>query len=899
AQDGAATAGPLGRSLASFASQHGIALSFDPALTDGLQAPGLPAGLDVETAFSVLLAGSGLQAVQRADGSYTVLPAAAEVHQTAPLRVGAVPSSGMASPLRYGQGASLDDDALQAQVKGNGDIATVLRAYPSIQFSDTARSTRNGGEIRPQDISINGAPFYQNLFTLDGADINNDLDPAAGISQSGIQANHPADVPSAAQGVALDVDLLESLTVYDANVPAAYGGFTGGVIDARSRQAGDRFGGKLWMRMARSAWDQVVSNPAQADRYAESATYAYQPRYDKYKLGARLEGRLDSGLGLIGTFTRTRSDIPLRAYSGGDSPRGDDADSRTQTRQNTAASVALDWSDGTRLDLGANLAWAPTDDHYFIANTKHSGFDLKSGGPVVSLRATVRGDTWNLRNTLSYSDLETSRRSEVNYYRNWARSAEYDWGVRNSSAEGSWGDIDQHDRKLGYRVTAERVGFGLGASEHVLQMGLGVQRREADYERLNDQYNFQDPLSTTSCDLADGRVDIASCSLSPVFTSVTRGVVAGRGQYFSTLYLYSAGRFQVSGTEYEAWLQDDIAINRWSLRPGLRLDRSSLWTQATVAPRLAVSWDAFGDQRSVLDAGINRYYGRNFFNYLLREGREALRLQKSRTSSRIDWDDVEGTRATTSNRIADLDIPYTDEWTVGLDQRAAGLRFNLKYVDRQSRRDVLRRRVTDPLDTSLYNRNGTYEYVNSGRSRSRTWTLAISPQQSWLWLGTQTHWQLAADHTDTRRNYNSYESTEDGTDLVIYQGRVMHRYDLPATDYLRPWSARLSTRTEMPALGLSWSNFLRIRAGYQGTESAGTEVVDGVALPVLKREVYPSSWNWDTTLEYRLPLARAREAYARVEVQNVLNRSNRTSGASSTAYYEPGRSFWLELGYTF
>ncbi|MEE7559600.1 hypothetical protein HH299_07720, partial [Xanthomonas sp. Kuri4-2] len=69
---------------------------------------------------------------------------------------------------------------------------------------------------------------------------------------------------------------------------------------------------------------------------------------------------------------------------------------------------------------------------------------------------------------------------------------------------------------------------------------------------------------------------------------------------------------------------------------------------------------------------------------------------------------------------------------------------------RQSRRDVLRRRVTDPLDTSLYNRNGTYEYVNSGRSRSRTWTLAISPQQSWLWLGTQTHWQLAADHTDTR-----------------------------------------------------------------------------------------------------------------------------------------------------
>ena len=48
----------------------------------------------------------------------------------------------------------------------------------------------------------------------------------------------------------------------------------------------------------------------------------------------------------------------------------------------------------------------------------------------------------------------------------------------------------------------------------------------------------------------------------------------------------------------------------------------------------------------------------------------------------------------------------------------------------------------------------------------------------------------------------------------------------------------------------------------------------------------------------RLP--REQQAYARVEVANILNRANKISGTtSSSMYYEAGRSFWLELGYRF
>jgi len=64
--------GPLGRTLSTFSAQAGIALSFDPALTEGLVSPALSGTYAVRDAISKLLTGSGLELVQRADGTYTL-----------------------------------------------------------------------------------------------------------------------------------------------------------------------------------------------------------------------------------------------------------------------------------------------------------------------------------------------------------------------------------------------------------------------------------------------------------------------------------------------------------------------------------------------------------------------------------------------------------------------------------------------------------------------------------------------------------------------------------------------------------------------------------------------------------------------------------------------------------
>jgi outer membrane receptor for ferric coprogen and ferric-rhodotorulic acid len=65
-------AGPLGRTLASFAVGNGIALSFDPALTQGRSSPAVSGRYTAREAIERLLAGSGLQLVARSDGSYTL-----------------------------------------------------------------------------------------------------------------------------------------------------------------------------------------------------------------------------------------------------------------------------------------------------------------------------------------------------------------------------------------------------------------------------------------------------------------------------------------------------------------------------------------------------------------------------------------------------------------------------------------------------------------------------------------------------------------------------------------------------------------------------------------------------------------------------------------------------------
>jgi outer-membrane receptor for ferric coprogen and ferric-rhodotorulic acid len=75
--------GPLGRALSAAAVTAGLALSFDPALTEGRSSPALAGSFTAREAFARLLADSGLELALRSDGSYTLRRAAVPAASTA------------------------------------------------------------------------------------------------------------------------------------------------------------------------------------------------------------------------------------------------------------------------------------------------------------------------------------------------------------------------------------------------------------------------------------------------------------------------------------------------------------------------------------------------------------------------------------------------------------------------------------------------------------------------------------------------------------------------------------------------------------------------------------------------------------------------------------------------
>ncbi len=70
-------AGALGPALSRYAAESGITLSFEPALAEGRSTAGLRGSYALSDGFARLLAGTGLEAVPRAGGGYTLRQAAA------------------------------------------------------------------------------------------------------------------------------------------------------------------------------------------------------------------------------------------------------------------------------------------------------------------------------------------------------------------------------------------------------------------------------------------------------------------------------------------------------------------------------------------------------------------------------------------------------------------------------------------------------------------------------------------------------------------------------------------------------------------------------------------------------------------------------------------------------
>ncbi|MFJ2709429.1 TonB-dependent siderophore receptor [Pseudomonas sp. NPDC087346] len=142
--------GPLGATLSSFAVDAGIALSFQPSLTEGLMSPGLKGKYSTQEASSRLLAGSGLDMLARSDGSYTLAPRSLTLSETT---IGGIDKSSDSLPAVYSGNQVAQGGRLG--MLGNTDVMDApfsVSSYTSEMIKDQQAVTV--GDLLERDSSV-------------------------------------------------------------------------------------------------------------------------------------------------------------------------------------------------------------------------------------------------------------------------------------------------------------------------------------------------------------------------------------------------------------------------------------------------------------------------------------------------------------------------------------------------------------------------------------------------------------------------------------------------------------------------------------------------------------------------------------------------------------------------
>lgn len=886
----------LAGALLGFGQQSGLQVGAPSPLLAGKQAPRVQGRMSAVQALDQILAGSGLVWRVEAQGVRIVAPE----REAGMLELGNTLVQGRQT-LPMGTQV-VGRQQIEGLPAGNGDITSLLKLNPNVQFDDAQLSSKTPGEIAPANISINGAKFYQNAFVVDGMNINNNIDPAA---------SNPSlldSVPGRSQGLALDTDLLEEVKVLDSNVPAAYGQFTGGVVEATTRMPSKALHGKLSYQMTRSEWTEYHIAQSQEESFRYSSSHDEQPKFEKTIVRGTLEGHVTDTFGLLANFTQKRSIIPLSLYSA-HHVENMGFHEEEQQRQIDNYFLKAVWQASDAWQIESSLTYAPEENHYFRSNTLDSGFDTQLGGLQTGLKAIWRGDLAKVEQQLAWGRIEQSRESDSADYFSWSYSESKDWGTVGSnpltrmSLQGGYGDIEQRQDSWQYRVNADWSAFLLGDTRHAVQSGLELGYQDTHYRRLTDTHVYVTAKSTNTCTNALGVTDTVACALG----TTARG---WPGQYLSSTTYYRQGEFTVQTTSWGVWLQDEIQWGRLSLRPGIRVDGDDYMDEVTVAPRFAATYDVLGDGATLVTAGANRYYGRNAAAWQLEDGRNMLRSTLKRNTLNDAW--TETAQAANTVKFNQLDIAYDDELVLGLTQQWSGVEYGLKYVNRKGRDQVIQvagETLGQPSqDTEALSRTYT-TYTNDGRSDAQVVSFTATPLQPIRFAGTRSSLQLALDWTEVASNYADYSEELDEdyyhNPYIRYDGEFIRYAERPAGNYARPWTARLSGVTEIPGWNLTVSNFFRYRAGYRdiGKVSGVMDEYQGVAVEVWEETDYGAALTWDLRLGWEIPTGKQQALFINLDVFNVLDEqvvsSVQSSAVATTPSYDVGRQYWLEVGYRF
>ncbi|TMP15073.1 porin [Pseudoalteromonas sp. S2721] len=819
--------------------------------------------------------------------------------------------------------AYLDRNFIEATPKGNGDINELIALLPGVQLSEDYYSIDNLAEISAPEISISGAKPWQTGFMIDGMNYNNRLDPAS-ASRIGASEN---EVSGGVQSMNINSQIVESITVYDHNIPADFGDFSGGVIDAETISAFSRETRvSLGIRGNRSDWGEyhIIDND-EPDDTAEGKDALEPPTYEKTNIDFSIQKELTDKHALLLSVSYLKSDISDVSLSA----------QKVESRENINALLKYSYRDGWVDSLDLSVMYAPYTSDSYLKDVLNSDYQVEGGsfGFTANLGEETRLGHFSSKFNMSQSD--NNRTGPAHFY-TWLQAKGKEWGqLADQSPDstpvsryGGYGNLDNTQTSFNWRnsLTLERKSWG--NTEHAIRVGAELNHQNYERTRQQNYYKYDSPIQysstnaqlncsgyTLDCVEQNFYVDLDTLAEqlggsidfnNPEHLLAYSNNVATTAQYFNSRLVTPSEQIDVSLNKVALYATDVITWKQFDFHLGVRYDYDDFFKNHNIAPRLSMGYDVFNDGNTLLTAGLNRYYDAGLLGYKIKEQQKfAYReyrpiqngylqawLPSSYTGNfRYIYDDVKS--------------PYDDEIALGLRHATEDFgNFALKYVHRNKKEQLARNE-----ETNL--KNDGFKYItiyNNGTGESERYSLSWDAK-----FGDHSIWANASYSQNSESN-SDYTATPDNTPvetLVYYEGELMSLSELDTlkANFGRPvtanfgwnanWTDTFSTGLTATYSGsyttaIKSSNDQRIGIGSECATCGSTDIYISKyeAHTFDARIIFALSSRW----EYQVSQSQSLEV--RLDISNLFNaRSHAITEGNSGI--EPGRMFWLGVSYNY
>ena len=733
----------------------------------------------------------------------------------------------------------------------NGNISDYLKSDPHVRFENSDANGFQQGEIKPENISINGAEPEQTSYYIDNINVNNDL----GVN-SGLFDGSMVSLPevSSSQAYMFDANLLSSVVVHDSDVSASLGGFSGGAVVAKTKQYNGTDSVKLRYRTTRSQWtDFTVEGDKAKDKFYSAIPNGtdadFQPKFDKNFFSLSVEQGLTDNLGVVFGLSRRESKIDQKRVI---SKEGNTA-TRHHTRRSDNALVNFNYTptDNDRFELGLRYS-EYREGKYFAENINSDIKDYHNAyGTTLSYIKAL--DSGVLTTTLAYDHFMDKRESDATKFEQYLVFALDEDGypmfdddfnpiLKAKIDLGGMGDSKLEQDNIHAEMEYAINPFDLGTTNHSISVGGLYQSTKYKFKRYQNAESFL---------FEDYGPDMGAFEIGSV--KLFKGTVDTK---YQNVALFA---------------EDLIKVNNFEFRPGIRIERDDYLKNTNIAPRFVARWNPY--KTTSLSMGLNRYYGRSFASMKLTE--EVLKLDENDVNDKFKYKNIE-----------DFKTPYADEISLGFKQQYRNLLLNLRYIHRENKKRLV---LKQDAQEKMY-------YAQGKDYGADVYTLQVENLDAWQ-LG-KTYWNASLGFDWTEIDAIDYQKNL--TDAVIFDHRhtTYGKVKDKINNNTEEWMVRLGLNMAIPDYNINWTNKVYIKAPIHAAKNIGT--VPGTKIEIYESQDYGTHVQWDTSIRYAPKLMGNHSMFVKFDVLNVLNRTRKDINMGDTyGQHTPGRQYWLEVGYEF